>query len=467
MPVLRNQFGLERFAQVNLSLILISLILSLTGIIYLYRLLRLLPISEVSVQVTTLIYAVSQCVMNYGMTGTSYMSGISILIAGLYYVFDSARRLSVGLSLWAAGVLLAIAPLLWMPYILALPAAILVYPTVNGWNRKNLVESLRLTMVVALVALAILVPFVVHLHLTPAGFVQWALDPGDKHYMAGPLRTVFGLPKTLFYLGNDGLYVKRFLYHDPYHPVSALMLFGLGLWKMGLFYSLLLVIFVVILRDLTARKYLVFLLVGIIPNLILSFRWDGAALERHLPLMPFLFIALALGFAYGSTTFVRPLIGAVGLVVLVLNVSAMWPSVSAEAEARGTAHIREIWPRLNDHSIVTVLNIQDELVVFQRIHPLNPYNQSHRLCPYPVLGSVDDSSRYWRERFEHAKREAWMEHGGVWVKKSLLASAPDVDDYWIENERPGISWKNISNYFRQQYYSDSTDTFLLLQPDQP
>ena len=183
--------------------------------------------------------------------------------------------------------------------------------------------------------------------------------------------------------------------------------------------------------------------------------------------MPFLFIALAFGFAYGSTKYVRPLFGAVGLVALILNVGAMWASVSANAEARDTAQISEIWPRINDHSIVTVLNIQDELVVFQRIHPLNRYNQTHRFCPYPVLGSMEDSTRFWLERFERAKRECWREHGSVWVKRSLLAAAPGVTDYWIENERPGISWKNISNYFCRQHYSDSTENFLLLQHDLP
>lgn len=465
-PVLTARLDLDRLAQVSLSLILISVVLTLIGIVYFYRLLRLLPIPESSVQVMALLFVASQCVMNFSRTGTSYMAGISTLIVGLYYVFTAAQSLPTARRLILPGLLLALAPLLWVPYLLALPAAVLVFPFVNGWTRKNIMASLKLSMIVGMAAAILLLPTAAYLRLTPMGFVNWMLHPGQIRYNAGPLRTFFGLPKLLFYLGDDGLYVKRFLYHDPYNPVSVATLLSLGLWKIALFYVSLVLAFFTIWHTKATRKYLLFITAGIIPTIVLSLQWDGAALERHMPLEPFLFVAFALGFAYGSK-YVRSLLLVVSLVALLLNAGAMWYATAATTEGRVAAQIGEIWPRLNEHSMVTVLNIQDGLVLFQRIHPLHTYNQSNHLRPYPLMGSIEDSMRFWLPRFERTEQECWSEQGAVWVNKSLLAASPGATDYWIENETSGISWRSISSYFRSQHYSDSTEHFLLLRHELP
>ena len=48
------------------------------------------------------------------------------------------------------------------------------------------------------------------------------------------------MPRAFFNLGNDGMILKRFVFKDPYAPVSVLDLVRLSLWKLCLVYAALL-----------------------------------------------------------------------------------------------------------------------------------------------------------------------------------------------------------------------------------
>ena len=450
------------FAEVSAALILVVFVLTIVGIFYLYRLLRLFPLSETTVHATALLYVISQCIVNYSRTGTSYMAGLSVIIIGLFYTIRNHEHTKFK-DFLLGGILLAIAPLLWLPFVLALPAAIFARPLIYGWKRNTIKGSAILICISLATSVFIFILIVAHLNIgSLAGASKWFFRPGQSGPNAGPQRTFFGLSKTLFYLGDQGLYVKRFLLHDPYNPVSALSLIGLGIWKQALFYCLLAASIVTIWRSPATRKYLLFLFVGFIPTIALSILWDGSALERHMPLLPFMFVGFALMLEKGSKP-VKSLFIVVSIATVLVNLGGMWRANLREDEIKVDEKIEEMWPRLNDHSLVAITSAHDDLGKFQWNNPFDKFNQSSRLQPYALISMGYDSARLWREKFESASVSSWSKGGNVWVSRSLLALAPAKDMYWIEGSDP-VSWSQISGYFQSHRYSDSTKDFLLLQP---
>lgn len=461
-PVLRVFFPQGEYAQVSAVLILLVIVFSVLGVIYFYRLLRLFPISERAIHAVMILYVLSPCILNYSQTGTSYGAGLSMLIIGMFYVLQEANARTWS-CLVGAGMILGTSAFLWMPYILALPAAVFSRPMVYGWNKRRFVESLDVIIGCAIIAIIILLPVIMYLHMFSIhGVLTWMLRSSLNHQASGAIRTFFGLTKLLFFVGNDALFVKRFLFHDPYHPVSLAQVVA-KLWEVELFYAVIVATLVTIATRPAFRRFLPLIAIGVLPNIILSVRWDGAALERHLPLLIFFFIALALWFEASSKK------GRVFFVVLlaitgILNVSSLWYAANNHREAKLDRQIEEIWPRLNPASIVSVLSSQDELAEFQGIHPFDRFNQSSELRLYAVVQLGFITARYWKQNFIDTAKQCWHAGGNVWVVKDLLKAAPVESTYWVEHSDPGVSWNDVSQYFRGLHYADSTNDFYLLQP---
>jgi hypothetical protein len=458
---LMDHWGLAPFAQVSASLILVVFLLTFAGVIYLYKLLRLLPLSEASVQSVMFLYVISQCMLNYSQTATSYQAGLSLLIVGLFYTLRTKERLTAKDAM-LSGFFLAAAPLLWQPYILALPGALLARPMLYIGGRHRILESIKIAVLCLVAAGIALVPIAIYLQLFSIhAIVGWAVQPGQYHVNAGVQRMIFGLPKMLLYLGRDAIYIKRFMFHDPYNQESALKLL-VQLWKVVLFYGFACIAIVTLVRHCSFWKYLPWLTLGILPTVILSIYWDGAALERDMPLIPFLFIAIAL-WSEASSKQGRILLLTLIIVAAAVNVSALWYGSNDNKEKSISHDIGEIWPRLNSHSIVAVLSSHDDLSEFQWNHPFNEFNQSQRLQLYPVVSIGYDTSRFWKQQFQTAAAVCWQNGGDIWVSRTLLDPRPKKSLYWIENADPGVAWKGITDYFHQLSYSDSTQHFFLLK----
>jgi hypothetical protein len=255
--------------------------------------------------------------------------------------------------------------------------------------------------------------------------------------------------------------VKRFLYHDPINPVSLPQLLSLGLWKIALFYFLLTISCISIWFRRDLRRFLLFLLAGCIPVLILSVRWDGASLERHMPLFPFLFLLLALGFESSGRS-IKRIFPIVLVVALAVNVSSMWFASNQSREEAIATRLHEIWPRLTNKCSVALLSSKDDYADFQSIHPFDTFNQSDRLQFFSTVSIGEDSAVYWKNRFETNALQTWNHGGDVWVSRVLVSERPGDSIYWIENYQPQIMWNDIYSYFRTLPYSDSTPHFLLL-----
>ncbi|HEY3875073.1 MAG TPA: hypothetical protein VGM92_06325, partial [Candidatus Kapabacteria bacterium] len=200
-PVARVFVGNSSFALVSAILLFTVLLLTAVGIFFFYRFLRLFPISEMAVQIGVLFYVVSGCVLNYSQTATSYQAGLSILIVAVYYNAvgpDSPKVFQIIRN----SILLALPPLLWLPYVLVLPAVVLARPLVYGWNRLRVKNSFYTGFFCVIAAICLLSPVIFRFHLfTYPAFMHWAFYDWGLASNVGPIRTIFGLPKALFYLG--------------------------------------------------------------------------------------------------------------------------------------------------------------------------------------------------------------------------------------------------------------------------
>ncbi|MGH2638818.1 MAG: hypothetical protein ACRDF4_05990, partial [Rhabdochlamydiaceae bacterium] len=232
--------------------------------------------------------------------------------------------------------------------------------------------------------------------------------------------------------------VKRFLFHDPYYQISLARLV-MRLWEVELFYAVVFLAFITIAKRPAFRRYMLWIGIGILPNILLSVRWDGAALERHMPLLIFFFVAMALWFEAGSKSG-RAIFISLIIVVGLVNISGLWYATNANKEQVIDRQVEELWHRLKPASRVAVLSSQDEISEFQGIHPFDSFNQSSKLQLFPVVQLGFKSARYWKQTFADSVAQYWIAGGDVWISKNLLKSKPGESTYWAENADPGVAW---------------------------
>jgi len=97
----------------------------------------------------------------------------------------------------------------------------------------------------------------------------------------GVRRTIFGFAHSFIDLGKDGVLFKRFLLHDPYNPVSLRQLVRLSLWKLALFYAVVLAIATRLARS-GRSNVLAICALSAGPVLVFAVFWFGGDIERYL-----------------------------------------------------------------------------------------------------------------------------------------------------------------------------------------
>jgi hypothetical protein len=269
-------------------------------------------------------------------------------------------------------------------------------------------------------------------------------------------------------MGNDGILFKRFLLHDPFNPVSFSELFRLSLWKLALFYLFMASIVVNLLRNKAGKQVLGLLIVSMIPVMVLALLLEGGAVDRYLPIFPFIFLALA--FSLSSNTSVRGL-NAIALAffaaAMVTNVSVLATSVLKRQQELAATRIRELQPQLKSQSLVLTVNLRDELVNFNRSFPLNPINlnSEHPLHVGSLIAPGSENVPRWRKDFASAALAAWKNGGDVWMSRRVLSPRPQPEWGWVESDDPRVSWTDIYTFFSQFEMGQSAggaDGFMLL-----
>jgi len=416
---------------------------------------------------TTVAFLFSLAFLNFLHAGSSYIPGLMFLLLGLYLVARSVEPEASNYIAYGAPLALAVSVCLWFPYAFAVPGALLLplfYPGTHA--RWPLVW--RGTIICFLLGTFAYGWVLIHQGIyTPAGIVHW-VGQGASSVAGtrGVSRSVFGFAHSFIDLGKDGVLFKRFLVHDPYNPVSLRQLLRISLWKLLLFYALLLAIVVRLARSgRTGILAICALSAG--PVLIFAVLWFGGDIERYLPLYPALFIAFCCAVAEdrrGPTTILAAVFVAAAIGC---NSYALFRPRLQHEQQLAADRVRNVLPLLKPSSRVVEVDIHDELVNFSRSFPLNPINRGAKLLNYPLLNPGTPQVLHWRQDFSAMVATTWNLHGDVWISERVLAARPERGWDWIENSDPHIKWAELPAFFSQfdlGAAAGESDGFLLLLP---
>ena len=473
-PLTRPIIGDSEHANVTFQLLIVSWLLGLLMVFLCYSLVKRLTGRAWIANVVTIAMIFSLGFLVHAQSGTPYVPGLSLLFLGVYILLRHGEEPKRPvLTALLAGSALAISVCFWVTYVLAVPAALVSTLFVFGWNKQRLRLALLTSAICAGVTGLAYVLVLAHLGIySVSGFRQWMAVSAEAAFIprGGTLRTVFSFARSFISMGNDGIIFKRYLSQDPFNPVSLPELFRLSLWKLGLFYVFFTAISINLLRFKTGRRVLGLLVISMIPVMALALLLEGGAVDRYLPIFPFIFLALA--FSLSSDKSLRGLnIAALIFFVAatITNVSVLAKPVLNKQQEMSAARIRELQPRLRPETVVLTANLRDELVNFNRSFPLHPINldQEHRLRVGSVIAPGAENMSRWRKDVAAAVLKAWQTSDDVWISRRVLSPHPQPDWGWVESDDPRVSWTDVYTFFSQLEMGETLggeDGFVLVLP---
>ncbi len=447
-PLARWLVGADVQAQVALIFIAINLIAGLACVLLLRALLSCFNVREWAADAATVAFIFSQAFLSYTQTGCSYIPGLAFLLLGLFILAKNADREDRTLrTAILAGLAFATSLSTWFLYLWALPAA-LALPLVFGADRRRWKLVLQTTLALCLFTAIAYSAALAHLGIyNLTDLKAWIASSSHGMKIGGASRVVFGLPRSMISLGNDGLLFKRFLLHDPFNSVSALDLFRLSLWKLGLFYLFALSIVAGLFRNSQGKRLAALMALNAIPVLGFAVFFDGGSMERYFPLYPAFFLSLAFVLSSGARWLKTVALTFIA-VILLTNIAFLASPVIDRHQETVAARISELQP-LKPASRIFTLNQQDELLNFYRSFPFNAVNQQGGLNVRPVLAIGTEQIDRWREEFAAQSIASWQSDGDVWVSNRLFAERPRRDWYWVEGDDRRVGWKDLNEFFSQ------------------
>jgi hypothetical protein len=391
--------------------------------------------------------------LDYAHSGNAYVVGLACLMAGMYFSwFDKRTENSFSGSLGA--VLLALAVLFWLPYVFVLPAVLLGPFALFGDQDRR--RTLRMLVVCAVVGISVYALAVTVVGIRNLGDLkQWILASGHGQIQPGGFRAAarlaFAVPRSFIYMGDDGMWLKRYLLHDPYAPVTMGKLFSLSLWKLALFYVAVGVVSLELLRAKPGRAVLVLLVSAAVPIFLFAiFIFEAGSIERYLPLFPFVFLATATVFAGDRAKQASKLLLLFMLAVMcAVNVQAMRRGTLEPWKTAAVARIHDLIPLLGPNSLVLALNEQDSLAQFRQNFPLDPINLDGQWRLYDVLEINTERLDTWREDLATRIVGTWDIDGIVWLPLRFLSARPRPEWNWVEGDDTRIHWGDLPAFFSQ------------------
>jgi hypothetical protein len=419
----------------------------------------------------TVTFIFSHAFLNFTQTGSSYISGLSLLLLGFYVLTRAGDR---GDSSWAtallAGLALAGAVCFWFPYVLAMPAAVASPVLLFGFDRMRLRLTISTGVIlVAIVAVAYIVVVVGALNIhTVSALKAWMSAASHDTDIKGVARMVFGLARSFIYMGNDGVLFKRYLVGDPFNPVTSLELVGGSALKFVLFYLFLGSVTISLLFSAKGRRTLSLLLLNAAPVLVFAVSFDGGAVERYLPMYPAMFFALGVCLAEApSIGFVKYVAYAFIAAVVVTDAAGLAKPVLERRQKATAERVSEVVRRLKPGSRVIAVTWQDELVNFWRSYPFHPLNRANSLRIGALVTPGTTLAGEWREGFAEEALATWRRGGDVWLSKRVLSPRPRREWNWAEGDEKRVSWVDVYGFFSNVEKGEAAggdDGFVLIPP---
>ena len=474
IPVTRHFVGQDAMASATLVLLSLSWLGGLVCVLSLYGLLNRICRHKWCVVFTVLAFIAAQAFLNYFHTGAPYIPGLALVLLAMYLLVAQGNKDRPSLLIAVlAGASLAGAGLLWFPYVLAIPAALLAPMLLFGFSKQRLKLSVLAAVVGAVIGAGVYFAVMTHIgiHSVP-DFRAWMEKTSRSTGSAnkGISKAIFGFARSFINMGNDGMLFKRYLLHDPFNPVSVLDLLRLSLWKLLAFYLFLSFILLSLVTSTNGRRLLVLFLINVLPVIAFAIYWQGGDPERYLPLYPLLFIAV--GWALDSEQvrrlFKYPLVLFV-LAMMVANGIMMTRVRLNRQQESSAARISELSGMLKPNSWIFTANWQDDLVNFNRSFPLNPVNRNSNLRIGALISPGEPEVARWQQEFSERAQMIWGNGGDVWISRRLLSEKPRPEWNWVEGDDRRVSWSDLYRYASRLEVGQSVggdDGFVLLAPSE-
>lgn len=400
-------------------------------------------------------------VLNYVHSGCSYIPGVAAQFAGFWLVLkalqDPARRTVCCIG---AGIALSLSFALWFPFCLGVPAALALALWGNeGDERYSKVEAsariqivLRVAAVIAVSALVVFSFGAVMAHVSSySALKDWIANSGHGvHPERRLLRFPTGITRTFFFLGDEGITIKRFVFHDPYAPVKWLGLLSAGLWKVALVFASFAVLAWRLWQTGAGRRALLVTLSGVVPTLLFAvLLFETGQSERYLPLYAALLVGICAAFAqrvHGQA--IRWLFAVFTLLLLVVNLKAYAVDLRNTAK-QSSERMALVHQRTQHGGVALLLSFRDPVSTYFQRSPFDPANRFGALSLYHVIEQERGDVGDWRTQSACRVLRAWREGGEAWVSKRLEAVRPEPDWGWVEHDVQGLSWSDLTSFFGQ------------------
>lgn len=460
-------------AEVILTLMGITFLSALVCIVLFFLLARCLVRNNRSALLATVGFFSADAFLNYIHTGNAYVLAMTCLVAGMYFSMSDEKDLASMARASLAGICFALTVFFWFPYVFVLPAA-MATPLLFRLHKPRSLRLSGLTLavcvIVGMVAYASAIAVLDIRSITDLR--AWILAAGHGQIQAGGIRAAarlaFSFPRSFINMGRDGVWLKRYLIHDPYACVTVADILHLSLWKLALFYGAAGTVCFELARSAQGRKLLIWLAAALLPVIVFGvFIFQAGSIDLYLPLYPF--IALAFGYALGNTQTHRAskilLLAALAAMVAV-NVHAMSKSTLGVDKAKAETRIHDLIPLLTSRDMVMAVNVHDSLAEFRLNYPLDPLNLDREWKTYDMLEINAARLAIWREDFAKRALATWLQGGAVWLPERVFRSKPNPDWNWVEGDDKRVKWTDLPEFFSQLETGpmvDGEDGFVLLQ----
>jgi hypothetical protein len=450
-PLTGRFVGGSSVASAVLVLIGLSYVSGLIGVLSLCGVLNRVCRKKWSVLFTVLAFIGAQAFLNYFHSGSSYIPGLAFVLLAMYLLVSRGKQDKPSLlSGVFAGISLGLAGLMWLPFILAIPAALVAPLLLLGFTKQRFKLSLIALIVGAVLGAGVYFSVMAHIGIRDRPQFRAWVDKTSRSTGSsnkGVTRAIFGFARSFINMGNDGMLFKRYLIHDPFNPVSILDLVRLSLWKLVAFYVFVAALLLSLVTSMYGRRMLVLFLLSAVPVLAFAVYWQGGDPERYLPLYPMFFIAL--GWVLDSDEVKRlckyPLVLFV-LAMLVTNGVMMSRRKLSQQQTVSSARISELTGLLKPNSWVFTANWQDDLINFHRSFPLNPVNRNENLRIGALISPGEPEVAHWQQDFASRAHTAWSNGGDIWISRRLFSERPRPGWNWVEGDDTRVSWTDLYRY---------------------
>jgi hypothetical protein len=460
-PVTRVVVGENDRLNVMLTLTSVSWLAGLLCVVLVHSLVRQTTGRTWVANVTALALIFTHGFLNFTQAGTSYILGLALLIGG-FHLLITRQDAILGGAAFAAAVCL------WVPYVLAIPAAVLSPLILTRFDRTRIRLALKTAVsfvfFTGVAYLAVIVGLRLHTLDQIRSWIAWASHGTD---FGGPKRAFFGFARTFIDMGNDGLLFKRFLLSDPFNPVSLRDLIVASLWKLGLFYIFVASVVAGLLYSAQSRRILALLIVN--GSFVLGFAavFAGSDVERYFALYPSLLLATATCLSNASPRFFKAVLVVFIAFMIVVNSTATARSVLDRKQETVASRVRDLLPRIDARTLILVANWQDDLVSFTRTYPFHAINRDGHFHVSALVTPGTSWNLHWREDFASNVLRVWREGGAVWISSRALTARPRAEWNWAEGDDRRVSWKDFPTLLSPMDLGERVggeDGFVLLLP---